>query len=250
MNTKRLSPSRPWLPALLGVAGLSVPLQLLHAADLYESGHADIGVGYDAGALDPHWHAHGGTVVNGAPLPGDTEYAPDELVAFVPDPSINRPPGAQWDFLGTPAGSPLWFLPQGENPAKPFLGIASEELDPADWSSLTLSLAGFSGPAGGEFSLWQSDVFGTPVVGMATADGVDAGDRISMTVGGHDHFNYGFTQPGVYEITLQWDGVHQTDGPVTTSATYGFAVQAVPEPGTTTLLVLGAMGCLVARRRR
>lgn len=38
----------------------------LCAADLYTSGHADIGVGYEAGALDPHWHLHQGTVVNGA----------------------------------------------------------------------------------------------------------------------------------------------------------------------------------------
>lgn len=250
MNTQSLLPFRPFLPALLSAGTLLIPLKLLRAADLYTSGHADIGVGYEAGALDPHWHLHEGTAVNGVPLAAEAEYAPDGLLAYVPDPAIARPAGAQWDFLGTAAGSPLWFIPQAEDPSKPFLGIASEELLPAEWSSLRLALVSFSGPAGGEFSLWQADLFGTPVVRMATSDGVGAGDAFALTVGGHDHFNYGFTQPGEYAVTLKWDGVHQTDGPVTASATYGFTVQQVPEPGTATLLVLGALGWLALGRRR
>ena len=250
MKTPTRFSSRRLFPALLSVGTLLIPLNRLHGADLYMSGHADIGVGYEAGALNPHWHLHEGTEVNGVPLDAEVEYAPDGLLAYVPDPAIARPPGVQWDFLGTSTGSPLWFLPQAEDPGKPFLGIASEELIPNDWTSLNLTLVSFSGPAGGEFSLWQADLFGTPVVRMTTSDGIGPGDAFALTVGGHDHYNVGFTQPGEYAVTLQWDGVHQSDGPVTARATYGFTVQQVPEPGTATLLVLGALSWLTWGRSR
>lgn len=218
------------------------------AAGVFTAGHGDIGVAYEDGALEPHWHLHPGAVVDGAPLAADEEYAPDGLVAWVADPSIARPPGAQWDFLGTASGSPLWFLPQALDPLKPFLGIASEELDPADWNSLKLSLVQFSGPDGGQFSLWQADLFGNPEVKMTTADGISGVDAVSLVPGGHGHFNYGFTAPGVYELEFQWDADHKTDGPVSATATFAFGVTAVPEPGPAALLALGGAALLWRRR--
>jgi surface-anchored protein len=139
-------------------------------------------------------------------------------------------------------------LPQADDPAKPFLGIASEELTPANWNSLTLRLVVASGPAGGHFSLWQSDLFGSPTMKMATGDGISAADTISLSVGGHDHFNYGFTQPGIYNLTFQWDGEHAVDGVVSATGTYSFGVTTVPESSSTALLALGALA-LFARRR-
>jgi surface-anchored protein len=130
------------------------------------------------------------------------------------------------------------------------LGIASEELDPGDWSSLRLSLVQFSGPTGGQFSLWQADLFGNPDVKMTTSDGLGAGDSMLLTPGAHDHFNYGFTQPGVYDLTFQWKGVHKSEGAVAANGTYSFGVTAVPEPGTNALLALGLVGLACWKRRR
>lgn len=214
------------------------------------AGHADIGVGYEAGEFHPHWHLHEGTFVNGAPLPEEAEFAPDELLAYVSDPSGARPPGSSWDFLGTPADSPLWVLPAVEDPARPFIGVASEELEPTDWTSLHLRLVQFAGPAGGHFSLWQADALGNPVVQMATSNGLDENDRFELAVGGHHHFNYGFTQPGLYELTLQWDGLHVVDGAVSARATYAFGVTVIPEPRPAALLAMGFLGWLAFARKR
>lgn len=238
----------PRLLTALSLSALGLSLPGAQAFSVFTTGHGDIGVAYEDGAFAPHWHLHEGAVVNGASLEEDGEFAPDELLAYVPAPSLSRPEGAAWDFLGVPAGSPLWYLPQAEDPAKPFLGLATEELRPEDWSSLRLSLHQAFGPPGGQFALWQTDVLGAPRVRMATSDGVDAGDGFDLLAGSHGHFNYGFTQPGMYQLTFQWDGVHVADGPVSARGTYSFGVTVVPEPGTGALLVLGTLALLWRRR--
>lgn len=219
---------------------------------VYTSGHADIGVAYEGGAFEPHWHMHGDAVVNGAPLGVDSEFAPGDVLAFVPNPSISRPAGAQWDFLGTTAGSPLWFLPANNISGKPFLGIAAEELTPSEWSSLTLSLVGLSGPSGGQFSLWQTDAFGGPVVKMASSDGFSGADTMAVIPGqgGHDHYFYGFTKAGVYQVTLKWDGEHTSDGSISATETFAFGVTVVPEPADVAWLAALGLAAFAWQRRR
>lgn len=178
-------PAPGLLPAAVLTAGLLV--SSVPAAAVYSKGHGDLGIAYEDGVFEPHWHLHSGAVVDGTPLAEDGEFAPHEMQALVPDPSIARPSGSAWDFLGVTAGASVWFLPQGEDVNKPFLGIASEELEPAEWTSLTLSLVGVSGPAGGELSLWEND-FAGPAVKLATSDGIGAADSFSLIVGSHAHY--------------------------------------------------------------
>jgi surface-anchored protein len=234
------------LLAAASVASLSAGAQSF----IFSEGHGDIGIAYEGGAFEPHWHLHAGAVVNNSPLSEDAEYAPGDALAYVPNPSVNRPAGAQWDFLGTAAGNPLWTLPQSNTAGKPFLGIASEELTASEWSSLTLSLVGLNGPSGGQFSLWQSDAFGSPVVKMASSDGFSSADTMSMIPGGHDHFFYGFTEPGVYQLTFKWDGTHTGDGAISATETFAFGVTAVPEPGEVGVAVALGLGGLAWFRNR
>ena len=233
----------------LTLAALTLSAFPAVGAALYTSGHGDIGIAYDAGALEPHVHLHDGTVVNGMPVnnpPDGEEYAPEDIVMFVSNPSVARPAGAQWDFIGTSASNPVWFLPQTEDVNKPWLGIASEELDPLDWTGpLTITLTGVSGP--GDFSLYNTDVFGVPTVRMASSNGITGADVVSHAAGSHYHANYAFTAPGMYEVTFLISGTHSTDGAVSASATYTFGV-TVPEPGSAALGLLAAATLL--RRRR
>lgn len=237
-----------WAPAAVALASMASPLA--PAQFIYTAGHGDIGLAYEDGAFEPHWHLHSDAVVNGSPLGSDGEFEAHEVLAYVPNPSIARPAGSQWDFLGIAAGSPLWYLPQIEDSGKPFLGIASEELTGSEWSSLTISLVSVNGPAGGHFSLWQDGLFG-PNVYMTTSNGIDGTDLYAMTPGGHAHFNYGFTEPGIYDVTFQWNGMHTSDGLISASETFTFGVTAVPEPGEIGLaMALGLAGFLGVRQWR
>jgi surface-anchored protein len=234
--------------ALAAAAALALETSTQAQSFVYSGGHGDIGLAFDAGALELHGHLHAGAVVDGVALAAEVEYEPSNFTIFVPDPSFSRPSGAVWDFTGTASGSPLWFLPQTQDAAKPFLGFGSSDLVPSEWSgSLRIQLSGVSGP--GQFSAWQNGTFGEPTVRMSTADGISDADHFFLTPGGHAHYNLGFTAPGFYQVTLTATGVHTGDGAVSDTGTFVFAVQAVPEPSEY-VLIAGIAGAAFAVYRR
>lgn len=254
----RTSPMRSLLAPtiLIGLCALAPSAWAAIADNEYTLGHGDIGIGYDAdsGEWDLHWHIEGGTV-NGTIRP-DEEFETDDLYARVPDTTIQiRPFGSQWDFIGVAAGEPFYRLPQGAIAATleqaPFLGLATEEIDPGVFvgNLINLELTNVIGPAGGIFSLYQDGP--TPFL-------VNIGDNFAFPTGVHDHFNYGFSLPGVYMVELTASGILNDGFNTFTSgsAFYAFAVgdsTTIPEPGSGLLVAaigLGAGGFWWRRRRK
>lgn len=222
-------------------------------------GHLDIGVAYEPGGLHLHMHAEdpldafgGGTIAPG-------EFDSDAFYIGVPGPSFPRPAGAQWAFLSAMAGDPIFYLPENSDPAKPFLGFATEELDPLDgWTSMQWELVGATNSLGGDshVSIWSSDPFGSPILRASTLD--PAADTWAGTIGSHVHYNVGFNREGLYQLvlraTLTNDGSGSiTAGTYTEEETFLFAVgdssiAAVPEPGT--LVAVGSLMATMGWRRR
>ena len=183
-------------------------------------GHADIGVNFEDDAWDLHIHDE----------ETDTEYEPSEALLRVGlDAKLTRTGNAAdpaYDFLGVPAGSSLFVLPQVENPNLLFLGIGGEELATGllAGNKASLRLASVSGP--GQFSVWQSGLTPTtPKLIMATSDGIDAADSFDVAAGSHAHVNFAFTKLGFYEVTFVALGI-DADGNETDSGqiTYYFVV--------------------------
>lgn len=227
----------------------------------FTAGHADgIALGYEGGAFDPHFHHDDNAVIDGMVTGVEGEFAPDEIVTvvsqttfdYVQDVVGGRPADPAWSLIGVDAGVSFWFLPQSDSGpggaaalGVPFAGIGFEELDPADWvGDITLQLLFVDGP--GEFSLYQTDISG-PTFFLSSADGIGIEDSFQMSPGAHEHYNWGFTAAGDYEISVGFSGEHVTDGFQVSAATYSFSV--VPEPSTALLGGLSLLA-LAARRRR
>ena len=217
----------------------------------YSAGHADLGVAYGSSELELHYHFDVGTVLDDVQQGAGSEFAPNEVYVRVSDSTKTVRPGAsQWDFLGNNAGEELWILPQGNVAGVPFFGIATEGIGPAgDWvGGIDFEFTAVTAPAGAHFSLWQTDGFGSPVPFVVTSDGLP--DTHSIAVGGHNHYNWGFTAEGVYQIEIVASGTHASNGFVSDTETFWFAVGSstvIPEPATAGLVGVGVL-CLLRRR--
>lgn len=225
-------------PLVLTLAAVSLfGLSNLSAVTL-STGDVDIGIAFEGGLFDLHVHDEA----------TDTEYEPGDVLLEAGVGALTVvPAGPEFAFLGA-AGSPIWVLPQTEIPGVLFLGLGSEEIADGTFlnNEFTLRLTGLTGP--GNFFLYGVDGLGNVTKYFDSTDGFGPGDSITLTTGGHEHFNWAFTAAGAYGVTLQASAQLPDFTPVLSNAvTYNFA--AVPEPGVVGLLGLG-LGALLLRLRR
>ncbi|MBN1360627.1 MAG: choice-of-anchor M domain-containing protein [Sedimentisphaerales bacterium] len=132
-----------------------------------------------------------------------------------------------FEFIGAKPGEPFWILPQSAGTGALALGLAAEEADssrlcrwnPADprgadapdfW--FEVRLLDMRGPADANFALWQADGINPPVVFMSTHEGgITDADVFHVSAGSHVHVNWGFTQPGSYEVDFRIETVLRCD---------------------------------------
>jgi surface-anchored protein len=199
-------------------------------------GHVDVGIGFEDGAFDLHIHDE----------EADIEFEAGEVPIFVSDAAlIARPAGTAFDFIGAQAGERVWNIrADQEIPGLVFLGLATEEISKGAFvgDKVTLSLKGVQGP--GAFSLWTAGA--TPSVKMASFGGIDASDKVELTTGSHNHFNWTFSAPGEYAITFEVSGTPAgASSPIISQATYNFSVSnGFPLVGSPVKVEVGKAGRL------
>lgn len=237
-------------------AGVFFNAASTHAQLIYTSGHGDIGVAYEEGELEPHWHLGPAAIVNGDPLGGEGgEFAPDEIAAFgVSTLLVNSGNvSALSSLLGVSLGDSIYVL--GSDFSQPNLGWAAEELDASDWMNgqITITLNGITGP--GEFALFRIDeddgsIFSARFSSL-NPGATTGGNVLTIPAGGHTHYVFGFTEPGYYELNLTFAGTHNIDGYVSADGTFGMHAGVIPEPSTYGLIIVAALlGLLMLRGKR
>jgi surface-anchored protein len=234
-----------WLPTFLL---LTLPAAALTPSTDLLYGHYELHVDYTAtpGNADAGWRfsvsydadddfSTGAGVVRLDPESTVILAAP-KTAAVVPSPA-----GVFGRF--GPSGTPLWVLPQNNALGTPFLGVRTtmatglfqarvgNNYSPSSQGSVSLRLVSVEGTgpdAGGHFATWKTESFGSTVFSFDTTDGIGAADEIpTIPVSSHTHYNWAFTEPGLYRVTVEAKGkLMPAHGNLLTSAqkTFLFAV--------------------------
>jgi surface-anchored protein len=175
---------------------------------------------------------------------GVVRMAPETTV-IVASPGTKRAvpsPAGVFSRFGVP-GTPLWVLPQNLVSGTPYMGVRTtmdtglfqarvgNNYTPNSQGSVSLRLVSVNGTgaaAGGQFATWKTESLGTTVFSFDSTDGIGAADEIpTIPVSSHTHYNWAFTKPGTYEVTVEAKGkLMPGHGNVLTSAqkTFRFAV--------------------------
>ncbi|MFE9204181.1 choice-of-anchor M domain-containing protein [Micromonospora sp. NPDC007230] len=138
--------------------------------------------------------------------PANDDLSPAATTLRLPSSSaITVPSGSAWNCLGT-AGSTVYVAPQAENTNLLWAGWNTEDV-PADQGPIKMELVSASSvPAGGRFTLYTTNAFGTPSYRLNS--NTATGCPISTWPGGisagtHAHGNWAFSALGTYTLTFK-----------------------------------------------
>lgn len=154
------------------------------------------------------------------------DYEGPQVVLLVPEAARLELPS------GTPfgeEGQSLWILPQNQFADLLYLGFSAEQIPAGVFNGpLSFQLKQMVGP--GTFFAWQAASFGEFLLKFNTADGIGEADRTAPVIGSHEHFNWGFSAPGVYALTFEIQGQRALDGQVVKSNPTTFLFHVLPLP--------------------
>jgi len=197
---------------------------------IFVNEHVDVRLDY----ANSTWNEQYRNVADGtvSTTEGSLTYVP-------PSAMIPAPTGSTFSFLGTGPSGSIYLLPQSKNTTLPFLGISGEGVTAGTFAPyrptdtrvtasaayLRMDVVGVRGP--GRFSLYQVNAAGTPIVWVSTTDGISSKDLAYVAVGKDEHYNWAFTDRGIYEIDIQttaFVGSNQTSPTVSGIKTLYFSV--------------------------
>ena len=231
----------PWL--LLGLLLTLSCYDVARATTTISSGHTDIfeaeyitededtGVALTTPQLHLGVHTDSG------------HYEPGEVLLVVKNSAFRSTVGfstAVIDILGSNA----WILPIDLQEADD-LGLIEAGVAMAGFpaGSVTFTMVGAGADNPGNFALFNS----SSAIRLSATESEVGTSSFSITTG-HIHYSWGFSAPGTYTFDLK-ASYTDADFGVLESATEKYTFNVIPEPSSSTLLLIGFVGWVATRKR-
>jgi hypothetical protein len=226
-----------------------------HAVVTLSSGHVDgFEIHYDPSGTGPEspfgLHIHDEST--------NTHYEPADVILQVNEAAY----GLQGDVFASATRLGWtsefgWVLPATQSetvdgngdPAMLFLGVASDG-GGVVWTGnqFKISVISVGAMNPGDFAMYRFSGSGSFSNPINTKNGVNSSDYLTISsIGGHEHWNWAFSAAGEYTIDLQASGI--LEGQTYLSAIETFTFHVIPEPSSGSLLLIGLMGWVAARKR-
>jgi len=239
-----------WILSLLLCFGFTS-----HAVVTLSTGHVDgFEIHYDPAATGPEeslgLHIHDEST--------STHYEPAEVILQVNEAAY----GLQGEVFASASRLGWesefgWVLPamqsetldENGDPAMLFVGVAADG-GGAVWAGnqfkISLISVGASNP--GDFAMYRFSGSGSFLNPINTKNGVNSSDVLTISsIGGHEHWNWAFSEAGEYTIDVQASGT--LGGQTYLSSIETFTFHVIPEPSSSTLLLFGLAGWVAIRKR-
>ena len=185
-------------------------------AVLLEKGHIDFGPTLATGKWKMQIHDDTGSV--------SYWRMPSDVVMQLGSSSvINMPEGDTYSFIGETPGTPLWVIPQTQNPDVVWVGWNTQEplvLEQLN-KGMTLQLDGIDGPGALDVYLENGNL-GAPQVIWSSKKPYPQDSWIEVNA--HTHVNWVFHKEGVYKVKLTLKGTLKNGQEVSDTDTLRFAV--------------------------
>ena len=209
-------------------------IQHLSAVTTLSSGHVDIfEVHYDS-AFDPaklslHVHDH------------DTggHFEPADVILQVNENTLFSSP----DGLAPVLGAAAYILPSSQESDMLYGGVSADApsgIFQNNRFSVRMTFSGSENP--GNFVMYRFSGSGGLQVGLQAMGDSLSVSEFTIPVGGHEHWNWGFSAPGVYTFGFQGLGIRNSDLSVLDTPVEVFTFLVIPEPSVDSLLMLGLVG--------
>lgn len=212
------------------------------AVTTLSSGHVDIWeVHYDASTTPVEFALHVHDDEAGV------HYEPADVLLQVNESSYFTAPSALNSILGNSA----YILPASQEPDMLYGGVSSVgSLGVFQNNRFTLQMVSAGSANPGNFVLYRFGGSGNLQIGLQAVGSTMDVREFTVPVNGHEHWNWGFSHPGIYTFEMKALGVLTADLSVLDTPVELFTFVVIPEPTTNVLLVMGWVAAAVSRKRK
>lgn len=230
------------LKLLLLAAAYVLSVSPTPAVTTLSEGHVDIfEVHYDFNAnpvkFSLHVHDHD----------AESHFEPGDVILQVNESSYFGSPEGLVSVLGAAA----YILPTTQEPDMLYGGISADGPSGVFQNNRFTIRMVSAGPANpGNFAMYRFSGGGALQVGLQSIGGSVSVGEVTVPIGGHEHWNWGFSAPGIYTFEFKGLGTKNADLSVLETSTELFTFHVIPEPSSGVLLLVGMAAVLPGRRMR